>query len=554
MNWDETYDIVVVGSGAAGFAAALTGQLQGLSTFIIEKQPRIGGASALSGGGVWIPNNHYLQEAGVKDTYENAKTYMDATIGDRVPNILKETYLTRGPEMLRFFHDNTKHMRFKYATNYSDYYAHLPGGKPTGRSIEPEIIDMRLLKEWEGLILEPILSTKGFTMTGQEFHKVNMIMRTLKGKATSLKLGTRMIKSKLTGARYASLGRALMARMALSYKQAGGKFTVNAAFKDFIVENNRVIGVLIESNGKQLHIKANLGVILGAGGFSEDQEKRQKYLPQPTNKEWTSSPAGQTGDIIEPSKKLGAKFDLMEYVWGAPSVLDHHNKPFFLVADRAIPSMIIVDQNGNRYLNEAMPYHEFIDNMYRHHEQTDDKAIHSWMIVDQQTKNRYLLLGQFPRQEFPTKWYEHGIVKVGHTIEELAAQTNLPLENLQSTLERFNTFATNGHDEDFGRGNNPYDWYYGDPTLKNPNLDKIENPPYYAFKVFPGDIGTKGGVVIDEYARVLREDGTPIEGLYAAGNCSSSIMGETYPGPGATIGPGMTFGYIAAMHCVTSEN
>ena len=554
MNWDETYDIVVVGSGATGFAAALTGQLQGLSTFIIEKEARIGGASALSGGGVWIPNNHYLQEAGVKDTYENAKTYMDSTIGDRVPEILKETYLKRGPEMLRFFHDNTKHMRFKYATNYSDYYAHLPGGKPTGRSIEPEIIDLRLLKEWEGLILEPTISTKGFTMTGQEFHKVNMIMRTLKGKATSLKLGSRMIKSKLTGARYASLGRALMARLALSYKKAGGKFRVNAAFKDFIIENNRVIGVLIESNGKQLRLKANRGVILGAGGFSQNQEKRQQYLPHPTNKEWTSSPAGQTGDIIEPCKKLGAKFDLMEHVWGAPSVLDHHNKPFFLVADRAIPSMIIVDQNGNRYLNEAMPYHEFINNMYSHHEQTDGKAIHSWMIVDQQTKNRYLLLGQFPRQDFPKQWYEQDIVKVGHTIEELAAQTNLPLENLQSTLERFNTFATNGHDEDFGRGNNPYDWYYGDPTLNNPNLDKIENPPYYAFKVFPGDIGTKGGVVIDEYARVLREDNSPIEGLYAAGNCSASIMGETYPGPGATIGPGMTFGYIAVMHCVANEN
>ncbi|MGM9951182.1 MAG: FAD-dependent oxidoreductase [Lysinibacillus sp.] len=552
MDWDAIYDIVVVGSGAAGFSAALTGQLKGLSTLIIEKEPRFGGASALSGGGVWIPNNLYLQQAGVEDTYENARTYMDETIGERVPAIMKDTYLTRGPEMLRFFHENTKHMRFNYAVDYSDYYAHYPGGKPGGRSIEPEIIDLRALKDWEPLLREPTLSTKGFTMTGQDFRKVNMIMRTTVGKTTALKLGARLIKTKITGARLASLGLALMARFALAYREAGGELWVNAGFLDFITEDGRVVGIIVNKNGEEMRIKANRGVILGSGGFSQSQEKRETYLPHPTNKEWSSSPSGQTGDIIEPAKKLGAKLDLMDLVWGAPSILDHKNRPFFLVADRAIPSMMIVDQNGNRYLNEAIPYHEFIDKMYIHNEKTKGRAIPSWLIVDKRTKDRYILMGLFPRQDFPQKWYEKDIVKVGKTIDELAEKIGVPSDNLKFTFERFNSFAASGKDDDFGRGDNPYDRYYGDPTLKNPNLDKIDHPPYYAFLVQPGDIGTKGGVVIDGHARVLKEDGTPIEGLYASGNCSASMMGETYPGPGATLGPGMTFGYLAALHCTTS--
>lgn len=550
MEWDAVYDIVVIGSGATGFAAALTGQLEGCSTVIVEKEASFGGASALSGGGVWMPNNLYLRQVGVPDTYENAKLYMDSTIGDRVPEIMKVTYLTRGPEMLQYFHDNSKHMRFSYAVDYSDYYAHYPGGKAIGRSIEPEIFDLRLLKEWEDTLRSPTLSTKGFTMTGQDFRKVNMIMRTTVGKTTALKLGTRMVKAKMTGARLASLGLALIARFALSYKEAGGEIKLNTAFHDFITENGRVVGVLVKVNGEEMRIKANRGVILGSGGFSQSQVKREAYLPKPTNKEWSSSPPGQTGDILEPAKRLGAKLDLMDRVWGAPSVMDHNNMPYFLVADRALPNMMIVDQNGSRYLNEAIPYHEFIDKMYVHNNETGGKAIHSWMIIDKQTKNRYILMGLFPRQDFPKQWYEKGIVKVGQSVEELAKETGIPYDNLKTTFERFNSLAGRGKDEDFGRGDHPYDRYYGDPTLKNPNLDKIDHPPYYAFKVQPGDIGTKGGVVIDEHARVMREDGSPIDGLYAAGNCSASIMGETYPGPGATLGPGMTFGYIAAMHCL----
>ncbi len=549
MKWDKEYDVLVVGSGASGFSAALTAKLEGLHTLLIEKEKVFGGASALSGGGVWIPNNRYLVEAGVGDTYEEAKQYLDATIGEATSDSMKETYLNRGIEMLDYFHKKTKHMRYSYATNYSDYYAHLPGGKAHGRSIEPLLFDTRKLKEWEKDLLAPTISTKGFVMNGQDFHKVNMITRTTKGKMRSLRLGMRMIRSKLTGARLSALGQSLMARFALSYKEAGGELWLNTRFEDFLYEGNRVVGIKVKKDGKEMFLKANKGVILGSGGFSRDQSKREKYLPQPTNEAWTSSPQGQTGDILTPAEKLGAKFGLMDSVWGAPSIIDHNGSPFFLVADRGIPSMIVVDQNGDRYLNEAIPYHEFIDLMYEHNEKTGGKAIHSWFIIDKRTKKRYIFAGQFPGQDFPKEYYEHGIVQAGDSVEELANKISIEPAKLKATIERFNGFARKAKDEDFGRGDNPYDRYYGDPTLPNPNLDTLEHGPYYALKVFPGDIGTKGGVEIDEKARILRSDGSPIQGVYAAGNCSASVMGRTYPGPGATLGPGITFGYIAAMDC-----
>ncbi|MEH7385172.1 FAD-dependent oxidoreductase [Bacillus sp. JJ1521] len=549
MQWDKVVDVLVVGSGASGFSAALTAKLEGLNTLLIEKEKKFGGASALSGGGVWIPNNRYLSEAGVADTFEEAKLYLDSTIGDRISDSMKETYLKKGIEMLDYLHTRTKHMRFSYATNYSDYYAHLPGGKAIGRSIEPLFIDTNKLQDWRELMLEPSLDTAGFVMTGQDFHKVNMVSRTWEGKMRALRLGIRMIKTKLTRARPASLGQSLIARLALSYKEINGELWLNTSFEDFIFEGDQVIGIKVNKDGKEMFLKANKGVILGSGGFSRSQIKRDKYLPKPTNIAWTSSPNGQTGDILTPAEKLGAKFDLMDKVWGAPSIIDHNGKPYFLVADRALPNMMIVDQNGDRYANEAIPYHEFVEKMYEHNDKTNGKAIHSWIIVDKNTKSRYLFAALFPGQDFPKEYYSNDIVRVGNTIEELAEKLEMKPDKLKSTIDRFNQFAKNGIDEDFGRGDNPYDRYYGDPTLKNPNLDSLAKGPFYALRVYPGDIGTKGGVVVDELARIIKSDGTPIKGVYASGNCSASVMGETYPGPGATLGPGMTFGHIAAMDC-----
>lgn len=547
MKWDASYDVVVVGSGAAGLTAGLTAKLQGMKSLVIEKTDRYGGASAISGGALWIPNNHIIKGAGVPDTLELARQYLDSTIGDRVPEELKEAYITRGPEMLRFLYNKTKHMRFQYAKGYSDYYPEKPGGLSQGRSIEPLIFDLTKMGSLANFMRRATLSTKGFTMNSYEFHKVNMITRTLKGKTTALKLGARLVKSKVTKSDPVALGEALIARLRLSLAEANGELWLSTAFKDFIMGKGRVIGIIVERDGQELKIEAKKGVVLSSGGFSHNQTLREKYLPSPTNAAWTSSPEGQTGDILEPGVRIGATLDLMDKVWGAPSVIDPQGHPFFLVADRGVPNMIVVDNAGHRFVNEAAPYHEFVDTMYKHQEVTK-QAVPSWILIDASAKSRYIFTGLFPGQAFPKSWFEHGVAKSADTIEELAKQMDVPAESLVATVNRFNDFARNGHDDDFYRGDSAYDNYYGDPTLPNPNLAEIKKAPFYALRLYPGDIGTKGGLVVDKYARVIKENGEPIEGLYASGNCSASIMGETYPGPGATIGPGMTLSFVATAH------
>ncbi|MEK5432992.1 FAD-dependent oxidoreductase [Lysinibacillus sp. FSL R7-0073] len=553
MKWDASFDVVVVGSGAAGLTAGLTAKLQGLKSVVIEKTDRYGGASAISGGALWIPNNHVIKGEGVPDTHELARQYLDSTIGDRVPEALKEAYITRGPEMLRFLYNKTNHMRFRYAKGYSDYYPEKLGGLSQGRSIEPLIFDLTKMGSLAYHMRRATLSTKGFTMNSYEFHKVNMITRTFKGKTTALKLGMRLVKSKVTKSKLVALGEALVARLRLSLAEANGELWLSTAFIDFIMNNGRVVGVIVERDGQEQRIEAKRGVVLSSGGFSHNQALREKYLPAPTNAAWTSSPMGQTGDIIEPSVKIGATLDLMDKVWGAPSVIDPQGQPFFLVADRGVPNMMVVDSAGQRFVNEAAPYHEFVDTMYKHQEETK-QAVPSWILIGATAKSRYIFTGLFPGQAFPKSWYDHGIVKSAETIEDLARQMNVPVESLVETVDRFNIFAQNGHDDDFYRGDSAYDNYYGDPTLPNPNLAEFKKAPFYALRLYPGDIGTKGGLVVDEFARVVKKDGQPIEGLYASGNCSASIMGETYPGPGATIGPGMTLSYVATTHMANAVN
>ncbi|MGO4631208.1 FAD-dependent oxidoreductase [Streptomyces sp. 2RAF24] len=546
-QWDHTYDVVVVGSGAAGLAGALTARLRGLTALVVEKTDVYGGSTALSGGAIWVPGNFHLDAAGLGDTPEKARAYLDATVGDRVPAERKDAYLTHGPRMVREFHDRTA-VRFVYTPGYSDYYPERLGGYPQGRSVEPQVFDFRKLgPEQRATMRRAGLPTYGLTITSKDFRHLNMAGRTWAGRRTAVKVGARAVRARLTGRQPLSLGEALIARMRHSLDTLGADLWLSAPLTGLVEEHGRVTGIRITRGERELTVRATGGVVLASGGFSHDQRLREKHLPTPTSTAWSSASDGQTGDVLEPAEALGAATDLMDRVWGAPSVVPPEGKPFFLVADRGIPGMVIVNAAGERYANEAAPYHEFVDAMYAA-DRPDATTVPSWLILDATAKARYFFMGLFPGQPFPKTWLESGFVKKAATVEELAARIGVPPGRLRATVDRFNGFARAGRDEDFHRGDSVYDRYYGDPTLPHPNLAPLEKGPYHAIPVHPGDIGTKGGLVTDATARVLREDGTPIDGLYASGNVSSAVMGETYPGPGATIGPAMTFSWLAAGH------
>lgn len=540
-HWDHEYDVVVVGSGAAGLAAAVTAGLRGLSALVVEKTELYGGSTALSGGAIWVPDNFHLDEAGLGDTREKARAYLDATVGDRVPAERTDAYLDQGPRMVREFHDRTD-VRFMYTPGYADYFPEALGGMAQGRSIEPCIVDFKKLGALRHSMRRAGLPTYGLTMTSYDFRFLNMVSRTWAGRRRSLRVGARAAKALVSGQQLLSLGEALIARLRLSTQKLGGDLWLGTPLTGWVIDADRVTGIRVTRAGKTLTIRAKGGVVLASGGFSHDQELREKHLPAPTSTAWTHASEGQVGDALRLAGELGAATDLLDKVWGAPSLCPPGEKPFFLVADRGIPGMVIVNAAGERYANEAAPYHAFVDAMYAA-DKEEATTVPSWLILDARSKARYIFAGLFPGQPFPKRWTQNGFLRQAPTLEELSAKLATP--QLPATVRRFNGFAATGKDADFGRGDSVYDRYYGDPTLLNPNLAPLDKGPFYAVPVHPGDIGTKGGLVTDAHARVLREDGTPVAGLYASGNCSAAVMGETYPGPGATIGPAMTFSWAA---------
>ncbi|WP_149564477.1 FAD-dependent oxidoreductase [Streptomyces cacaoi] len=547
---EAVYDIVVAGSGAAGLAAAVTARLRGLSVLVVEKTGAYGGTTALSGGAIWVPDSFHLADAGVGDSRETARAYLRATVGDRVPADRQEAYLEHAPRMVREFHDRTA-VRFVHTDGYSDYYPELPGGLVRGRSIEPEVFDLRRLPaRLRAGLRRAHLPSYGLTITSYDFRYLNMVTRTWAGRRTSVKVGLRAVRDRLAGRRPVALGEALIARLRYSLAKLQGDLWLNAPVTELLTgDDGRVTGVRIRHEGTPRTVRARLGVVLASGGFAKNAALRDRHLPAPTSVEWSSAPEGQDGDALQAGLGLGAATDLLEKVWGAPSVVaPGAEAPFFLVAERGTPNMIVVDGAGDRYVNEAAPYHEFVEAMYAHRDKTGAETAPSWLILDARARARYVFMGLFPGQRFPKEMLDSGFVRTARTIDELARKLEIDPRRLADTVERFNSFARNGKDEDFGRGDSAYDNYYGDPTLPNPNLGELTSAPYYAIPVHPGDLGTKGGLVTDAHARVLRTDGDPVPGLYATGNASAAVMGETYPGPGATIGPAMAFSYIAVEH------
>ncbi|MFI2283518.1 3-oxosteroid 1-dehydrogenase [Nocardia beijingensis] len=554
MTQEFEFDVVVVGSGAAGMTAALTAAYRGLSVTLIEKSRAFGGSTARSGGGIWIPNNPVLQREGVPDSPELARTYLAAVVGDRVPEAKQRAFLERGPEMMRYLGARSRYWEFVYDRGYSDYHPEFPGGLAQGRSIEPAPLDGRLLGGDLHKINQPTMSgPKGIAFTVSDFHDLNMIARTWAGKRTAIKVGIQAVGNKLRGRLPLSLGKALAARLWLSLRDAGVPVWLNTPLTELITEGNAVVGVRAEHDGTPVVIKARRGVVLAAGGFEHNLDMRRQYMSGPQSTDWTVGATENVGEGIVAGQKAGGAVDLMDDAWWGPSVRNPDGPPFFCLAERSQPGGIMVNHAGERFVNESAPYVNVVHTMYEQ-EAAGVGHIPAHFIMDQRFRDRYLFLGNFPKRPLPQKYLDAGIIRQADTLAELAAKIGVPPAALAATVERFNGFARAGRDEDFRRGDSAYDRYYGDPTVRpNPCLAPLEQGPFYAVEMVPGDLGTKGGLVTDEHARVLDSDDQPIPGLYAAGNNSASVMGNDYAGAGATIGPAMVFGYIAAGHLADNQ-
>lgn len=548
-TWDESYDVIVVGSGASALTAAITAEHNGMKTLVVEKLNKWGGSSAYSGGGLWIPNNFLMQQAGALDSEEEALEYMEAVIEEVGPassRARKEAYVHHAPKMVNFLKDLG--FEWQRAEYYPDYYPNVKGGK-TGRVIESTIFNGKRLK---GFLKTQIVAEgmPPIAISSGDAYLLPLVIRSWKGFKRVMKVFGQTIGWLITGRYPLGIGRALTGRL-MYILQTRYKTPVwlNSPFKDLIIENNKVVGAVIEKEGKLLNIQATRGVLLGAGGFPKNPEYRKKY--QPVDGSWSSAAPGNTGDAIQIGEKHGAALSLMEEAWwGGSFVLD--GQVLFSVNERSLPGCIIVDKHGNRFVNESTSYVDLGRKMLDHDNEIGGSAP-AWLVMDNQYRNRYLF-GMMPPGQTSKKLLKNGeFIKAG-SIEELAQKCGINSQNLQKTLGRFNSFALNGKDEDFGRGQDIYDRYYSDPRVApNSNLATIKQPPFFATRIYPGDLGTKGGLLTDEFGRVLRTDLIPIEGLYASGNNTASVMGKTYPGPGSTLGPACTFSFIAMNHLANSK-
>lgn len=558
-GFDTEVDLVVVGSGAGGFVAALAGRDAGLDVLLAEKGEYFGGSTVLSGGSIWVPNAPEILRNGAEVTRQSVIDYLTFISKGEIAKARIEAYVDQGPEMLAFLERISHHMAFEWRPDYPDYFPDAPGGSAVGRSIEVKPLDRRTMGDLDPFMREPALRTpRGMWIGSNDLHTFLGLRRGWKGKAMFVRLLWRYLRAMVTGERIVTRGEALIGRLSLVLRDAGVPLWLNSPMTSLIVEDGAVIGVVLEREGETVRVRARKGVVLASGGFERNLEMRRQYQPIATEM-WTSGAAENTGDGISVAASIGAAVDLMDDAWWMPAVPWGNGRMGVLLFERQMPGQFIVNGVGKRFTNESAPYTVFVHDMIRG-ETAGVRHVPSWLIIDDTSWRRnmfstHLPLPRIPFAPVPTgsklpkSWIESGSVVIASTLDELAEVIDVPADNLRETYERFNEMARNGVDEDFGRGGNAYDNYYGDPRLPNPNMRPLDSGPYRAFKVVPGDLGTKGGLLTDEHAQVIAaETREPIPGLYAVGNVSSAVVGSGYPGPGGTIGPAMAFGYIAARH------
>lgn len=548
-EFDESYDWVIAGSGAGSFVSALVMRKAGKSVLILEKTPVLGGTTAKSGGVIWVPNNRFIRADEPDENAEKAMLYLE-TVCEDLPGSNTEkraAYVSEAPRMIDFLLGEGIALE-RASKFWPDYYDDAPGGCSTSRSVVAKPFNTKELGEWEAKLRPGFMPMKVKLDDGMKFAYV--------GKSwditwSFLKTGVGMVLGKLLGQRWVGAGAALQGRMLQAALKAGVEIRTETPVKELIVEDGKVVGV-VTNKGR---IRANLGVLVNAGGFAQNQAMRDIYMPG-TNAQWSNVPEGDTGDLHGEFERVGGVLGQMDQMVGyqmtrMPGWEQAFVKPP-IQSTTGKPHAILVDQSGQRYMNEGGSYELYCQNMWERNKTVP--AVPSWAIFDAQYAAKYPI-GGVKITKCYQMWRDSGYLKEADTIEGLARQLDCDPGTLQATVDRWNSFVDAGHDADFNRGHRKYDQWLGNPFHQpNPALGRIDKAPYYAVDVVPGDVSTYGGAVTDSQGRVVRADGSAIAGLYACGVSSASVMGGVYPAAGASIGPSMAFGYVAAKHAAGVGN
>lgn len=545
-RWDKEFDLLVIGSGAAGLTAAIVGATEGLEVLVLEKTEFFGGTSALSGGVAWIPNNPLMQAAGIPDTAEDALTYLKTHVGNRVAPAKLEAFVKYAPAMVRYLIQNSA-LQFQMMEDFPDYRPETPGGCKGGRSIDPKVFPGRKLRDFHHLRGHADSLPGGIVGSIKELRRLAFFRSNPRGLMQVWTLFPRNLWNRIANRRHLASGKALVARLRYTLQERGVPLWLGTGLEEILTEDGKVAGVRVSRDGRTLDLRARKGVVIAAGGFDHNAAMRKQYF-QDSPGEWlsgvySSGASGNMGDGIRAGQAAGAAVDIMDDLWWMPSSRPPGAPaPTIHVFERGLPRMMIVNRRGERFANEARPYNELGRILY----ESDEPP--AFMIFDQEYRDRYALGTMLPGVT-PERYLKEGYLKRAASLAELAQAAGIDPQGLERTVARFNAMAAAGKDADFHKGESAFDRYAGDPAHKpNPCLGPIGTAPFYAMEISAGDLGTKGGLLTNECAQVLGEDGEVVAGLYAAGNSSACVMGNFYPGAGGTIGPAMTFAYLAAMH------
>ncbi len=551
-------DVLVVGTGASGMSAAITAAACGLKALVVEKEPRFGGTTARSGGWLWIPGTRLATEQGIHEQPGAARAYLQHEATTHFDPARVDAFIENGPKAIEFFTRKTC-VQFDMPPVFPDYHAEAQGGAQGGRSMVARPFDGRQLGERIRHLAPPLPELTVFGMMLGSGKEIWHFMRAFRSVESFFYVAKRLSRHFLDVLRHGrgmtlTNGNALAGRLAKAAMDLEIPVWLNAPVTRLLVDGDRVTGALVNREGQPTHVSARVGVVLACGGFPHDVERRKAMFPHAPNgtEHFTPSPVGNTGDGLRMAEAVGAHVDPTipnAAAWVPTSVTVRPDgsqgvMPHFI--DRAKPGVIAVTRHGKRFTNEANSYHDFVQALVA--ATAGDKEIFAWEICDHATLRQYGM-GCVP--PFPLPIGRHlrtGYLRRGSTVDALAHEIGVDPVVLKATIEGFNKDARNGEDPAFGRGSKAYNRYQGDAqNLPNPCVRAIETGPFYAIKMVIGDIGTFAGLAVDEHTRVLNAQRQPIRGLHAVGNDAASIMGGNYPGAGITLGPALTFGYVAGM-------